>query len=39
MKPLTIKPSLSISYMMYMAALPKMTREKAQKEWDNNDLV
>ena len=39
LKPYTKRPSLSLSYMMMMSALPKIVEEKAQKEWDSNNLV
>ena len=38
-KPYANKPSLSLSYMMFMSAFPKTIRQKAQIEWDSNNLV
>ena len=38
-KPYANKPSFSLSYMMFISALPKTIREKSKIEWDNNNLV
>lgn len=38
-KPYTDRPSLSLSYMIYMASFPKIIREKSKKEWDSYRLV
>ena len=39
LKPYAKSPSYSISYMMLISSLPKIVKEKAQKEWDSNKLV
>lgn len=39
MKPYTDRPSLSLSYMIFMASFPKTIREKSKKEWDSYRLV